>query len=86
MMPKTGEIHIKGTPISRGIAIGCAFFFITEEGDVPAFKINLEQVESEVSGTVELLREDVRSLIACKSRCKKKGFLKALRLLNLSCK
>lgn len=42
------EIHLKGTPISRGIAIGRAFFLIAEDEAIPTFKISVEEVEAEV--------------------------------------
>ena len=48
MKLKTKEIHLKGTPISRGIAIGKAYFFSTEDDTIPAFQINAAEVEAEV--------------------------------------
>lgn len=48
MIKKNFEIHLKGTPISRGIAIGRAFFFAHEDDNVPDFEINNDEIEFEV--------------------------------------
>lgn len=48
MKGRKQEIHLKGLPISRGIAIGRAFFFAPEDDIVPDFPINDDEIESEV--------------------------------------
>lgn len=48
MNPKRAEIHLKGTPISRGIAIGKTFFLSSEDEEIPVFNIHAEEIEAEV--------------------------------------
>ena len=48
MKAKTQEIHLRGMPICRGIAIGKPFFFAFVEDDTPEFSIPFNELEDEV--------------------------------------
>ena len=48
MSLKTCEVHIQGTPVSRGIAIGKPFFFSGDNKDTPDYAIAVENIDAEV--------------------------------------
>lgn len=48
-MNQEPEIYIRGTPISKGIAIGTAIFLNTEDQDLPDFPITLGEVDDEIA-------------------------------------
>jgi phosphotransferase system enzyme I (PtsI) len=42
------EIHLKGTPISRGVAFGKPYFFYVSEDSIAEFSINMSEIENEI--------------------------------------
>lgn len=65
MKIKTREIHIKGSAISRGIAIGKPFYFSFIEDTVPEFAISVSDIEIEIQRYRQAVargREDIRRL------------------------
>lgn len=72
MKKREEEIHLKGAPVSEGIAIGIPVFLsYSEDDDVPEVSITLEEVENEISRYRRALsssREDLKKLqvdLAC---------------------
>ncbi|MBA2728172.1 MAG: phosphoenolpyruvate--protein phosphotransferase [Parachlamydiaceae bacterium] len=49
MIAKLQEIHLKGMPLSRGVAIGPIFFVDIPEEPIPEYIIALEEIEGEVN-------------------------------------
>lgn len=65
MKVKVKEIHLKGAPISRGIAIGKPFFFTLIEDEIAEFTIARADIKDEISRyntAVERSKEDIRRL------------------------
>lgn len=48
MKVKNQEIHLRGMPICRGIAVGKPFFFAFFDDDIPEFSIPANEIEDEV--------------------------------------
>lgn len=48
MKLKTGEIHLKGMPISRGIAIGTAFLLPCQDDSTQMSSIDVNEIETEI--------------------------------------
>lgn len=64
-MSQEEEIHIKGAPVSEGIAIGIPVFLSSEGEDVPEFPISTGEVENEIARYRQALsssREDLKKL------------------------
>ena len=68
MKPEDQEIHLKGAPVSEGIAIGIPIFLsYAEDGDIPDFPITTGEVEGEIARYRQALsssREDLKKLQA----------------------
>ena len=65
MKLKTGEIVMKGAPLSRGIAIGKPFFFTIIDDDTPEFTIPQKDIEGEVKryySALQKAKHDIRQL------------------------
>ncbi len=65
MVKVAEEIIIKGNPISRGVAIGKAFFFTLSNDDAPEFVVSHDDIDHEISRyqrAVESSREDILRL------------------------
>lgn len=65
MKKKSAEITIKGIPISRGVAVGKAFFFTLSDDDAPEFVVSPDDIDHEISryqNAVESSREDILHL------------------------
>lgn len=61
------EIHLKGAPVSEGIAIGIPIFLTTEKDDIPEFPITTGEVEGEILRYRRALsssRDDLKKLQA----------------------
>lgn len=59
------EIVYKGVPISRGIAIGKAFFFSQDEQQTPEFAVSANEIDQEIARyyqAVEKSRQDILRL------------------------
>ncbi len=64
-MTQEKEIHIKGAPVSEGIAIGIPVFLSSEGEEVPEFPISTGEVENEIARYRQALsssREDLKKL------------------------
>lgn len=64
-MTEDDEIHIKGAPVSDGIAIGVPIFLSSEGEQVPDFPISTGEVEGEIARYRQALsssREDLKKL------------------------
>lgn len=64
-MTEEKEIHIKGAPVSEGIAIGIPVFLSSDGEDVPEFPISTGEVENEIARYRQALsssREDLKKL------------------------
>ncbi len=62
---KEKEVHLKGMPISHGVAIGKAFFFAMDDGTAPHFYIPPDDIEREVfrfQQALEKSRLDITAL------------------------
>ncbi len=66
MRPAEGEeIHLKGAPVSEGIAIGVPVFISEGEEEIPEFSISTTEVEEEIARYRKALsssREDLKKL------------------------
>ena len=66
--PEDQEIHLKGAPVSEGIAIGIPIFLsYAEDSDIPDFPISTGEVEGEIARYRQALsssREDLKKLQA----------------------
>ncbi|MEM1282799.1 MAG: phosphoenolpyruvate--protein phosphotransferase [Chlamydiota bacterium] len=65
MSKVTEEIIITGIPISRGVAVGKAFFFTLSDDDAPEFVVSHDDIDHEISRfqrAVESSREDILRL------------------------
>lgn len=61
----TREIHLKGVPICRGVAIGKPFFLSFTEDIIPEFTVTRENVDEEIARyrrAVSMSIEDIKSL------------------------
>lgn len=82
MTGKCKEIHLKGTPISCGIAIGKAFFFATEEEPIPVFQISHDAVESEVLRYHQAINRGCDELNQLRKQLKKEKISEGVAILD----
>lgn len=62
---KLNEVRLKGTPISRGIAIGKPFHFLVEDDEPPEFTVPKKDIDREVKRYLKALegaRKEIRAL------------------------
>ncbi|MBS4167526.1 phosphoenolpyruvate--protein phosphotransferase [Parachlamydia sp. AcF125] len=76
------EVHLKGSALCRGIAIGKPFFFKLIEDILPEFTLSKHEIEQEVlrySCAVNLCRKDIENLQA---KLEKEGIVEGASILE----
>lgn len=79
---KSKEAHFKGTPISRGIAIGRAYLFTAEDDTVPSFSINAADVEAEVLRYRKCMLAACEELVGLQKQLKRENIVEGVEILD----
>ncbi len=76
------EIRLKGSPISRGIAIGRPFFFDWIEDNAPEFSIPLEDIEKEVFRYKQALSSSKQDVYNLQNKLKTEHVIEGAAILD----
>lgn len=79
---KIEEIRLKGTPISRGVAIGTPFFITAQEDVIPEFTVGLEGVEEELLRYRRALGRSFEDVLKLQGMLEKEDFSDGISLLD----
>jgi len=77
-----GEIVLKGTPVSRGIAIGKAFFFTLVKDSVPKFTIPAGDIEQEIARYHRAIEKARGDIVRLQKKLKKEKIDEGVEILE----
>jgi phosphotransferase system enzyme I (PtsI) len=83
MHENSQELHLKGVPLSEGVAIGKLFFLSEEDPDVfPAFSINTDEVDREIQRYRTALSSSRKDLEQLQGFLTEEGSEEAITIIN----
>lgn len=82
MKSDSKEIHLQGVPVSRGIAIGKIFMFMSKETAIPTFQINPNDVEAEISRYHRALSYASKEIETLQEQLKKDNILEGYAIMD----